>query len=70
MDKNTYIKADDNVLINEKCIKWVEKMDECLYICTKSNGCNRNGNILKDNMHKLCKQNNYENYLKLNKYFE
>jgi hypothetical protein len=63
-DKNKYIKADDNILINEKCIKWIEKIEECLYICSKSNGCTRT------NTHKLCKHKNYENYMKLNKYFE
>ena len=46
---NSYIKADGNRLINEAAIKWVEKMDECLAVCTKSIGCS------PDNMHKICK---------------
>ena len=60
----TFIKTDENSIINESCIKWVKKMDECLYICTKSNGC------LKHNTHKICKINSLESYQKLNKYFD
>ena len=54
--KNNYIKVDDNKVINEKCIKWIKKMDECLAICTKSNGC-----YIKDT-HKVCKINNEDSY--------
>jgi len=40
MENNqTYIKTDNNKIINEKCIKWVEKMGECLEVCVKSIGC-------------------------------
>jgi hypothetical protein len=39
---NNYIKTDNNKIINERCIRWVRKMDECLYICTKENGCSIN----------------------------
>ena len=28
--ENSYLKTDDNKLINEKCITWVKKMNECL----------------------------------------
>lgn len=65
---NKYIKINNNMVINEQCIRWVQKIDECLYICTKPNGCDVFG-IFK-NTHKLCKKNNYDNYMKLNKYFE
>lgn len=60
---NIYIKVDDNKVINEKCIKWIKKMDECLLVCTKSNGCHE-----KD-MHKICKIYNLDSYNKLNKHF-
>jgi hypothetical protein len=59
-----YIKADDNKIINETAIKWVKKMDECLYICTKSTGCTQ------EQTHTLCKINNMESYSKLNTLFE
>lgn len=65
MDKNSYIKTDDNEIINEKCIKWVKKMDDCLKVCTKSSGCK---STLEDT-HKICKINNPESYDKLNKHF-
>ena len=55
--KNNYIKVDDNKVINEKCIKWIKKMDECLAVCTKSNGC-----YIKDT-HKVCKINNDNTFL-------
>ena len=46
----SYIKTDDNKILNEKCIKWVKKMDECLQICMKTNGCDG----IKDT-HNICK---------------
>jgi hypothetical protein len=62
--ENKFIKVDNDKIINEKAIKWVKKMDECLYICTKNDGCNLN------HTHKLCKINNFNSYNKLNKNFE
>ena len=46
-----YIKTDNNKIINEKCIKWVEKMGECLEVCTKSIGFNGKSS---GDTHKLC----------------
>ena len=65
-NKTLYIKTDDNKIINEKCIKWVKKMSECLEVCTKSTGCN----IINGDTHKVCKLNNLNSYSKLNKHFE
>lgn len=53
----SYIKTDDNKLINEACIRWVKKIDECLEICTRADGCT---NI---NTHRLCKLNNPDSFL-------
>jgi hypothetical protein len=61
----SFIKTDEQRIINEKCIKWVKKMDECLYICTKSDGCAH-----PNEMHKLCKNINPDSYKKLNRFFE
>ena len=61
----SYIKTDDNKIINEKCIRWVKKMSECLEVCAMSSGC-----MVEHNTHKICKLNNLESYNKLNKYFE
>lgn len=66
MKKNTsYIKTDDNKIINESAIRWVKKMSECLEVCTKSIGCSTGTDT-----HKICKINNPESYHKLNKHFE
>jgi hypothetical protein len=66
MDNNQtlYIKTDDNKIINQKFIRWVKKIGDCLDVCTKSSGCSENGT------HKICKLNNLQSYNKLNKYFE
>lgn len=61
----TYIKTDDNRLINEKCIIWVQKMSNCLYVCTKTTGCS----VKHKDMHKICKLNNLDSYNKLNTHF-
>ena len=62
-NENSYIKTDNNTILNEKCIRWVKKMDDCLRVCTKSTGCE-----IKDT-HKICKINNNDSYTKLNKHF-
>jgi len=62
-NKNIYIKMDNNKVINEKCIKWIKKMDECLAVCTKSNGC------YDKDTHRVCKINNEDSYNKLDKHF-
>ena len=64
-NNETYIKTDDNKIINQKYIKWVQKINDCLEVCTKATGCS-----LKNDTHKICKLNNLDSYNKLNKYFE
>lgn len=68
-NNNSFIKTDDNIVINEKCIRWVTKMNECLYVCIKQSGCIRDCNDLCDK-HKICKENSPNSYNKLNKYFK
>ena len=63
MDTNIYLKTDNNKIINEKAIKWVKKINNCLEVCTKSVGC---GNF---DTHRICKENNYHSYIKLNNHF-
>jgi hypothetical protein len=62
-NKNIYIRVNDNKVINEKYIKWIKKIDECLLVCTKIEGC------YDHQTHKLCKINNPDSYNKLNKHF-
>jgi NADH:ubiquinone oxidoreductase subunit E len=64
-NKNTYLKTDDNKIINEKCIKWVKQMENCLEVCTMSPGC-----IVNKNTHRVCKDKSYESYMKLISFFE
>ena len=60
MDNNKiiYIKVDDNKLINQNKIRWIKKLDDCLEICLKSNGCSLDNR--GTNTHKLCKINNLD----------
>ena len=51
--------ADDKTLINIKKIHWIKQYKECMYVCTKPNGCT----IFS--AHEVCKKKNIENYLKL-----
>jgi hypothetical protein len=39
-------------------------MNDCLEVCTKSNGCEAT------NIHKICKSTNLNSYNKLNQYFK
>lgn len=63
----SYLKTDDNKILNEKQIRWVKKMSECLEVCTRSIGCSGNNS---GDTHKICKLNNLDSYNKLNKHFE
>jgi hypothetical protein len=59
-----YIKTDENIIINEKAIRWIRKIEDCLYVCSKHIGCNFIDTI------KICKVNNIDSYNKLNKHFD
>ena len=65
-NKQTYIKTDNNKGVNEKCIKWVKKIGECLEVCTKSTACN----VKSGDTNTICKSHNLDSYNKLNKHFE
>lgn len=68
MENNTvsYIKTDENRILNETTIRWVKKMGECLEICNKSTGCS----IINGGTHKICRLNNPDSYEKLNRFFQ
>jgi len=65
-NKVVYLKTDDNIIVNEKCIRWVKKMDDCLEVCTKKNGCL----LILGDIYRICKLTNGDSYHKLNKHFE
>ena len=60
----SYLKTDDNKIINETHIRWVKKMNNCLEVCTKSTGCSITGDT-----HRICKLNTPDSYDKLNAHF-
>lgn len=70
----TFIKLKNDTVINEKHIRWIKKLHDCLYICAKSTGCSNTSSTYYGNFdgtHKLCQSESFEIYNKLNnKYFE
>ena len=60
-NKPSFIKLDNNIILNMDCIRWAKKMDECLQIYSKSNGCRDN----KKETHIVCKINNADSYNRL-----
>ena len=67
-DRIPYIKADDDVIINEKQIRWIKKINDCMEICSKQSGCSLNNGA--EETHKVCKINNLETFLRLDKKFK
>ena len=65
MENTNFIKADDNTIINAKTILWIKKMNDCLEVCSKINGCR-----LEHETHKICKFHTPDSYNKLNVLFE
>ena len=67
MVKDSYIKTDNNKVINEKYIRWIHQhMNDCFEVCTRSDGCS----IENGNTHKVCKFNSPTSYNKLNNLFD
>ena len=64
-NKQTFLKTDDNKIINKKHIRWVKKMGDCLHVCTKSIGCN----IDNGTTHQICKLNNPDSFNTLHQFF-
>ena len=65
MENMSFIKTDDNSIINVAAIRWVKKMNECLEVCSKQDGC-----LLEKETRKICKVNSLDSYNKLNAYFK
>jgi hypothetical protein len=63
-----YIKTDNNTVINEKTIRWIHKMGECLEVCSKQTGCSLDKR--SEDTHRICKLNSPDSYNKLNVLFE
>jgi hypothetical protein len=42
-ERNTdFIKLEDGLILNINHIRWIRKVHDCMYICTRDDGCNRN----------------------------
>lgn len=61
----SYYKTDDNKIINEKAIVWIQKMGDCLEVCNKTTGCQ-----IGYDTNKICKFSTPDSYNKLNALFE
>ena len=59
-----FIKIDGDKILNLNSIKWVKRINECMEICMKGDGC------YVGDTHKLCKVNTPESYEKINKHFQ
>jgi len=64
--QHTFLKTDDNKVLNERHIRWIQKIGECMEVCTRSDGCN----VKLNSTTRVCKEYNPTSYEKLNKYFE
>ena len=64
-DTNSYLRTDHGIIINEKCIRWVKKMNECLHVCIRTSDL-----LAFDDTHKICKINSPHSYENMNKHFE
>jgi Fe-S cluster assembly iron-binding protein IscA len=65
IDNISYIRADNNIIIQENSVRWIKKMSDCLEVCAKFNGCTIGSDTLK-----ICKENSTDSYNKFNSMFE
>lgn len=59
-----YIKVSNDKLINQNAITWIRRIEECMYICTRSDGCD-----LVKSTHKICKFDNPTGYNRVDNLF-
>lgn len=60
----SYIKVTNDKLINQQSITWIRRIEECMYICTRTDGCD-----LEKTSHKICKFDNPSGYNRVNRLF-
>jgi hypothetical protein len=55
-ERNTdFIKIEGGLILNVNHIRWIRKVHDCMYICTKSDGCTSNTS------HVICGSNEQQN---------
>ena len=67
-DNINYIHVDGNKIVNKIHIRWIKKVEECMYICVKSNGYD-DSSMIHENTHKACKNVSRDTYNRLNSKF-
>ena len=60
---DNFVKINDTKIIHYDYIKWMEKINECIFVCDNTCDCNFN------NIYKICKNDAITNYNKLDKFF-
>ncbi len=65
-----FIKVDNDKVLNLEFIRWIKKIDECFYICSKADGCISNDKFIDSGTNRVCKSTNSVSYNKLAKLFE
>ncbi len=65
INANSYIKTDEMKVINERHIRWIKKMNDCLEICMKPKGC-----AIGKDTHRICNLYTPDSYNKLNSLFD
>ena len=58
-----FIQVKPDILINQNYITWIQRIDECMHICTKVDGCTLN------TAHKVCNSVNPTGYEKIHMLF-
>jgi hypothetical protein len=58
-----FIQVKPDLLINQNHITWIKRIDECMHICIKVDGCTL------DTTHKVCKSANPTGYDKIQTLF-
>jgi hypothetical protein len=62
--RDRFVKADNEKVINLTFVRWIKKVDECFYMCSRMDGCR------DQDTHKVCKTNNSISHDKLAKLFQ
>jgi hypothetical protein len=66
-DNNTFIKINDDTLVNQNYIQWMKQVGDCIYICNKVYGCDEKSLY---GTYKICKSgDNFKSYSILKKKF-
>jgi hypothetical protein len=67
-ERNTdFIIFDDGLVLNKNHIRWIKKIHDCMYICTKSSGCSESAR----SSHVICSsnENQKKDFDKINQIF-